>query len=334
MTSGAMSFTKIEVDRNVVREEVLSYLRANREDFVLPQPERWSVGLNMALDMDRLWHVHTTEVGKSLNIFVDEVYERLRSSDKARHTDVPINTSSAMHAYNAYHRTRIKFLILEEIFELIRAGVLINVKFEPERPGASYDFKFSFRKGWIILTNYGAKFVTETLARPYFFEQYLDVLRQIAEPDDVLQGYLSEGLACLRSHLGRAAAVLLRLAAEHTLNLLIDSTKASIQDAKKRNSLERKVKRAGIRIEERAEVIFRKLESEPGLVPHKDAVTNRLRPAFHSTRDLGGRAAHLSSPIRLKEVSDHYTLYEYSVYAISMKIIQHQKTMGQPRPGP
>jgi hypothetical protein len=331
MTTRAMSFTQIEADRNVVREEVLSYLRANREDFVLSQPERWPVGSNMASRMDYLWRGQTSKVGKPLNDFANEVYQRLLSSGKARCTNERVHDNTEMDVFNAYYRLHVRFVILEEIFELIRAGVLINVKFEPM---GSCDFKFGFGRGWVVLTDYGAKFVTETLARPYFFEQYLDVLRQTAEPDDVLQGYLSEGLACLRSHLGRAAAVLLRLAAEHTLNLLINSTKASIQDAKKRNSLEQKVKRAGMRIEERAEVIFRKLESEPGLVPRKDAVTNRLRPAFHSIRDLGGRAAHLSSPIRLKEVSDHYTLYEYSVYAISMRIIQHQKTMEQLRPGP
>lgn len=325
MTSGAMSFTKIEVDRNVVREEVLSYLRANREDFVLPHPERWSVDLNMALDMDRLWHVHTSKIGKSLNDFVDEVYERLRSSGKARHTDVPTNTSSAMHAYNAYYRTRIKFLILEEIFELIRAGVLIEVEFNPEGPGTSYDFEFDFRKGWVVLAAYGAEFVTEALVSPYFVEQYFDVLRQTAEPDDILQGYLSEGLACLRNHLGRAAAILLRGAAEHTLDLLIDSTKVSIQNEKERDRLKGKIRRAGIRIEERAEAIFKKLESAQGLVPRKDAVTNQLRPTFHSIRDLGGRAAHLSSPIQLEEVRNHYTLYASSVYAITMKIIQYQK---------
>jgi len=324
MTSKPMSFTRIEVPRDWVREEVLIYLRENRENFVLSQPERWPRSPGMV----QAWSDHTSKVGRSLNEFVNEVYERLFSSGKARCTLVPVNDSIVMNAHNAYYPTRVKFLILEETFELIRAGVLISVKFELERP-LSYDFEFDFGKGWVVLTDYGARFVTETLVSPYFVEQYFDVLRQAAEPDDELKGYLSEGLACLRNHLGRAAAILLRLAAEHTLNLLIDSTKASIQDAKKRNSLEQKVKRAGMRIEERAEVIFRKLESEPGLVPHKDAVTNRLRPAFHSIRDLGGRAAHLSFPIRLEEVRDHYTLYASSVYTITMKIIQHQEAMRQ-----
>ncbi len=329
MTSKPMSFTRIEVSRDLVREEVLTYLRENRENFLLSQPERWSRSPGMA----QAWSDHTSKVGRSLNEFVNEVYERLFSSGKARCTLVPVNDSIVMNAHNAYYPTRVKFLILEEIFELIRAGVLIDVKFKLERQ-LSYDFEFDFGKGWVVLTDYGARFVAETLVSPYFVEQYFDVLRQTAEPDDLLQGYLSEGLACLRNHLGRAAAILLRLAAEHTLNLLIDSTKASIQDAKKRNSLEQKVKTAGMRIEKRAEVIFRKLESEPGLVPHKDAVTNRLRPAFHSIRDLGGRAAHLSSPVRLEQVKDHYTLYASSVYAITMKIIQYQEAMRQPHAVP
>ena len=330
MTSKPMSFTRIEVPRDWVREEVLIYLRENRENFLLSQPERWSRSPGMA----QAWSDHTSKVGRSLNEFVNDVYERLLSSGKARCTLVPVDDSIVMNAHNAYYPMSVKFLILEETLELIRAGVLIDVKFELERPGLSYDFEFDFGKGWVVLTDYGARFVTETLVSPYFVEQYFDVLRQAAEPDDELKGYLSEGLDCLRNHLGRAAAILLRLAAEHTLDLLIDSTKASIQDTKKCNSLEQKVKRAGMRIEKRAEVIFRKLESASSLVPRREIITNQLRPAFHSIRVLGGRAAHLSSPVRLEQVKDHYTLYASSVYTIAMKIIQYQEVMRQPHAVP
>jgi len=260
-----------------------------------------------------------------VNTFIGEVYERLVSSGKAKRLVKPVNDSTIMNAYNAYFPLQIKTFILEEIFALVNAGILIQAKFKPQHPGINFDFVFDFGTDFVMLTERGVRFLTEEPAIPYFAEQYLDRLRQTAEPDDELKGYLSEGLACLRNHLGRAAAVLLRLAAEHTLNLLIDSTKSAIKNARECSSLERNINKARMNIEERAEAVFRKLESKQELVPHKDAVTNCLRPAFHSVRVLGGRAAHLSAPIQLEEVRDHYTLYASSVYAVMMEIIQHQK---------
>lgn len=324
MTSSPMSFTKMEVSRGLVRDEVLSYLREHLSIFVLSEP------VSGNWDMERTWLEGTPQIGSSVNDFVDEIYQRLLSSGKVRYTNEHVNDSIEMHVYNAYYLLRVKFLILEEIIDLIHTGVLIEVRFKLER-ALAYDFEFTFGAGWVILTDYGVKFITEKLVCPYFVEQYFDRLRQTAEPDDILQGYLSEGLACLHNHLGRAAVLLLRSAAEHTLDLLIESTEASIQSDKERDKLKGKIRSAGIRIEERAEAIFKKLESAQALVPRTDVVTNRLRPAFHSIRELGGRAAHLSYPIQLEEVRDHYTLYASSVYATIMKIIQHQKTVVQPQ---
>jgi hypothetical protein len=59
-------------------------------------------------------------------------------------------------------------------------------------------------------------------------------------------------------------------------------------------------------------------------VPHRDTVTNRLRPAFHAIRDLGGKAAHLASSFDRQDVRNHYTLYASSVFAPVMEIIDHQ----------
>lgn len=314
-----MKYTRIEVSRDLVRDEILNYLRENRQRLVLsPPPSRFGADLS--------WFETTKRIGISVNTFIGEVCERLVSSGKAKCTVIPVNDSTIMNAYDAYFPLQIKTFILEEIFELINVGILIQVKFRPEDPGRNFNFIFDFGTDFVMLTERGVQFVIEEPTIPYFAEQYLDRLRQVAEPDDELKGYLSEGLACLQNHLGRAAAVLLRLAAEHTLNLLIDSTMSAMKNTQERNSLERKINRARMNIEERAEAVFRKLESKQGLVPHKDAVTNRLRPAFHSIRVLGGRAAHLSTPIQLEEVRNHYTLYASSVYAVIMEIIQHQKS--------
>jgi len=321
-----MEYARIQADRETVRMELMLYLREHRQTLVLASPERWSGSVEMDLGAADAWAEHACTVGKPIVDLVAEVYESLLSSGRATRSSVPVAASGLMHAYDAYYPTRVKFLILEEVAELIRAGVLLPVQFRRERPGLSYEIRFEFRDGWVVLTDYGSRFVADEVISPYFAEQYLEVLRQTVEPDDVLQGYLSEGLACLRNHLGRAAAVLLRLAAEYSLDLLIQSTTNAIQDPKERKSLERRIKRAGINIEKRAEVLFRKLESGHELVQHRNAVTNRLRSAFHSVRDLGGRAAHLSASIRLVEVRDHYTLYASSVYSIISETIRYQKS--------
>lgn len=314
-----MKYTRIEVSRDLVRDAILNYLRENRQRLVLSPPPS-------CFGADLSWFETTKRIGISVNTFIGEVYERLVSSGKAKCTVIPVNDSTIMNAYDAYFPLQIKTFILEEIFELINVGILIQVEFKPQDPGRNFNFIFDFGTDFVMLTERGVRFLTEEPAIPHFAEQYLERLRQTAEPDDELKGYLSEGLACLRNQLGRAAVILLRLAAEHTLNLLIDSTMSAIKNTRERSSLERNINRARINIEKRAEVVFRKLESKQGLAPHKDTLTNRLRPAFHSIRDLGGRAAHLSAPIQLEEVRDHYTLYVSSVYAVIMEIIQHQKS--------
>jgi len=320
----AMSYTQIEVSRAAVRVTLLDHLREKRERLVLPPPSH-------APDAVRYWFDATKKAGMSAEKLADETYQRLIESGAARCTEVPVSDSRVMSAYDAHNPLQTKLFVLEEIFELIRAGVLMQVRLVPQHEGRSFDFLFSFGTGHLMLTDQGERFLAEDLAPPYFTEPYLARLRQIAEPDDELQGYLSEGLACLRNHLGRAAAMLLRITAEHTLNTLIESTTVSIGQDKELQKFRGQVRSAGIRIGERAEVVFKKLESSRALLPSKpnfrNMLSQRLRPAFHSIRVLGGNAAHLASPIRLGEVADHYTLYASSVYPITVSIIEHQKTL-------
>jgi hypothetical protein len=313
----SLSFRQIEADRNLVRSEVIEYLRDNEQRMSLRPPPPTP-------DAALAWRDQTCAAGKPLSELVDDVYERLLSSGKATVTLVRVNASTIMHAYDAYYPARTKFLILQEVSELIRTGVLVEVRFFAERPKLSYDCGLKFGAGHVVLTEYGSRYLTEAGIVPHSAEQYLSVLRQIKEPDDVLVGYTTEGLACLRHHLFRAAAILLRAASEHTLDSLVDSTLQSLGSEKERQSLERRIRHAGIRIEQRAEVVSAKLESAQGLVPHRDTVTNRLRPAFHAIRELGGKAAHLASSFDRQDVRNHYTLYASSVFAPVMEIIDHQ----------
>lgn len=321
-----MSYKKIEVSRDLARDQLLRYLRANLQRLLLPEPVRTPLGTA------RQWFERTKKAGRPVNDLASDVFEQLTSLGIATVTDVPVYDSGEMSAYDAYYALRIKMVIVEEIVELVRMGVLAPVGFTPEQERLNFNFVFDVSGRSVIVTEYGVRYLAEASAIPYFADDYLEQLRQIAEPHEELVGYLSEGLACLRNHLARAGAMLLRLAAEHSLNRLIESTEASLGSDKQRQTFTRRIRKAGIRIEKRAEVVFRQLESSSTLIPDtkhsRNEVKNRLRPAFHSIRDLGGRAAHTASKITLEEVRAHYTLYTHSVYGIVVRIIDHQGTLG------
>lgn len=321
-----MNYTQREVRHDLVRAEVLSYLLENRDKFIFSGLQEDAIARGDGLAASK-WQEHVSQVGMSLPEFVDDVYERLHKSGKVICTPKPVSDSIVANTCDTYYATRITYLILDEIVDLVRCGVLVELKFStPARSTGSLDFKL--QSGRLMLTEYGYQFVADPLIVPYFAEEYLDLLRRTQEPDDVLQGYLSEGLACLRHRLNRAAAVLLRLAAEHTLQLLIDSTIAALGNRPKEQAkLEGKIKSAGLRIQDRAEAIFRKLESAADLAPAAADIRNRLRAAFHSVRRLGGRAAHLSETIRSNEIRDHYSLFASSIYSIVMGIIKHQEAL-------
>lgn len=319
-----MSYTEMEVSRAAIRTVLVDYLRENRSKLTLPRPGHIT---NAA----RYWFDATKQTGISVDKLADEIYQRLIGSSVAKCTKVRVDDSTVMNAFKAYIPLRTQITILEEVFELIRAGILMSARLIPRNEGINFDFLSSLDTSSLMLTDYGVRFLDREPIPPYYTEPYLERLRQTAEPDDELQGYLSEGLACLRNHLSRAAAILLRIAAEHTLNALMESTTVSIEQEKEQQKFKGQVRSAGIKIEERAEVVFRKLESSAALIPNRpyfrNMVNHRLRPAFHSIRDLGGKAAHIASAVQLEEVADHYTLYASTVYPITVEIIKHQKAL-------
>jgi hypothetical protein len=215
------------------------------------------------------------------------------------------------------------------LFELIRAGILIQIGYKAKDPERTFDFTFEVNAGGVLLSEYGRKFLSEQPSLPYFTESYLNRLREVADPGDELQAYLSEGLACLRSSLGRAAALLLRLAVEHMLNLLAESTERVLESNKaEKDKFIGEIRRAGVLIEKRTEVILNKLEFGQDLIPQsyfRDGVKHKFRATVHSIRSLGGKAAHISTAIQIEEVQDHYVLFTSTVYPLAMRIIEHQR---------
>jgi hypothetical protein len=220
-----MYYTKISTSRDLIRDEVINCVRESQLSLMLPQPREYTGAY--IVDTHE-WFNQTKQAGISINTFVDTIYNKLISSGKARIENVYVNNSSAMTTFNTYIPLQVKTIILEEILDLIRIGVLTLLQFKPKNQGINYDFVFDVSTDRIILTEYGSRFITEVSPLPFFADQYLGILRQVAEPDDELQAYLSEGIICLRNQLARAAAILLRLAAEHTLDKLIASTKMAI----------------------------------------------------------------------------------------------------------
>ncbi|HEX6293066.1 MAG TPA: hypothetical protein VFZ66_28040 [Herpetosiphonaceae bacterium] len=320
-----MHFTRITISRDLIRDEVINYVRENRASLSLPQPIEYTGAYIVGTHE---WFNQTKQVGISINTIIDMIYNKLISSGKARTENVAVNNSSTMTTFNAYFPLQVKTIILEEILDLTRLGVLTLLQFTPKNQGINYDFVFDVRSDRIVLTEYGSRFITEASPLPFFSNQYLGILRQVSEPDDELQAYLSEGITCLRNQLARAAAILLRLAAEHSLDKLIDSTKLAIPTDQERSSFMEKIRKASTNLQQRAEVAFQKLESSSGLIPSQldKSVRYQLRAAFHSIRELGGRAAHKSNNILLQEVTDHYTLYAGSVYSIVNQVIDYQTT--------
>jgi len=323
-----MIYTKLEVSPQVVHDVLLSYLRENSNSFVIPPP------ISNQIAPDRHWFEATREAGKPLNELIDAVFNQLTVSDMLTREEVPVDDSTVMNAYNAYFPLQIKKIILEEILELIRFGVLFQGKYQPKAPNQNFDFSFDFTHGTVMLTEFGVKFLADEQSPPHYStKQFLERLSQYSEPDEELKTYLSEGLTCLRHHLNRAAAILLRLAAEHMLQQLIQSTEKAISQKAEREKFISYIRKAGIRIEERAEVIFRKLEASSALLPSSgycDEVANRLRASFHSIRTLGGKASHTSAKIQMEEVIDHYSLFASSVYPIIVKIIEYHATLVAP----
>jgi hypothetical protein len=320
-----MDVIRLDSSRQLIREEILDYFELHSESFTISQPEPY---FNV-----QVWIAYITQKGKELDIVIEEIFKRLENSDRMKSVKIPAFDSGTASAFTHYSKTLILMKIYEEIMELIRAGILLRVNLGTKLP--SYEVTFAPNQGdrripeKIFLTEYGEKFIKNRLAIPYYAERYITRLAQVAEPDEELKGYLLEGFACMRAELPRAAAIILRLAAEHMLEKLIQSTVASIEESR-RTEFESKIRSYKVRIEARADTLFKRLESDERLRPPeplKGAMSNQLVPAFHVIRDLGGRAAHLSEVIQMEDVRDAYSLFGNSVYKVIIGVVTYHNNL-------
>lgn len=321
-----MHYSEMKIPREVIREALLNYLRENINQLRLSPPAHFT-------GADRIWFDGTRATGKRLPIVIEQVYENLLASKKILTSDVPVNDSTLMHAYNAYHPLRIKEYILEELMELVRIGILLQMRFKPTDPDRNFDFTFETPSETVMLSDFGIRFLQAQTASPYFIEAYLGKLDEISSLNDELRGYLSEGMMCLRHQLARASALLLRLAAENTLTRLIDEVQNALPSKPQKDKFKASIRNAGIRIEERAEIVFQALEHGELLQNNnrlRDDMRHQLKAAFHSIRASGGRAAHLSDRIEASSVADNYVLFANSVYPIMASLFKHLQQVQSP----
>ncbi len=316
-----MEYTKVEVSRDDVREALLGFLRENQAQMHLVEPVE-----HPDHTAEIVWRDTPTRIGRNTNALVEEVFNRLNASGKLISTRVTVHDSSVMHVRGGYYPASIRAIILEEITRLIRMGVLMEGRFVT-RNQQIYDFIPQREVNCVLLTDFGVRYVMNAQTVPYEASQYLAWLRRTAPPDEELEAYLSEGLACLEHHLARAAAVLLRLAAEHILDLLSDTILSKLPDENRRDGFRKKhnAARNSNNIEQRANVIFTTLDSDPLFVANnrhlQSRLNNELKPGFHGIRELGGGAAHLRTAIDLEQVRSYYHQFAEQVYKISMQII-------------
>jgi hypothetical protein len=315
-----MDVNKLDISLEVLREEILAYLREHRRSFTFDWDKvAMRVGnFNQSLDVK--------QYDKN---FTENIYEWLKSKSKLSHIPVTLNAMDERYrdAFDVFQVIQIKLMIFEEITRLIRLGILVELWLDADMGG--YGVYVKPGKQHIILTEEGKRFLDAV--NPLSFEayQYLNWLRQTAEPDDELQAYLSEGLACLQSNLPRAAAVLLRVALEHILTLLNNVIVNNLPDDKSKKEHWARINRHRGNIEDRAEEIFKVLTSSTLFLGNQNAHQLRnnldtlLRPTFHAIRILGGDAAHPKSILEFSYVKIHYDLFATVVFKTSMEIINY-----------
>ncbi len=113
----SMSYSRMEIPREIIREELADYLRTNSRQLRLSTPS--SANSIIA----NTWLHAIDKVGKNVSDVVQEIYKNLRASGKVQVTQEPVNDSIIQNAFQAYYPLRIRQYILEELMELIRMGV-------------------------------------------------------------------------------------------------------------------------------------------------------------------------------------------------------------------
>lgn len=310
----------------VIRDGLMEYFRKNKRNFVLSFEESSN------------FFTFNSRSGQGFYInrydrqIIENVINLLKASGRLpqRQFDIDPNQKAL---FDNFQTTMIQMVVLEEINHLIRLGVLIEVWLDQD--DSRYATNVWPGNQHLLLTQYGRRFIDNVNVVPIEAEKYINLLRMVAEPDDELKAYLSEGLACLRSNLPRAAAVLLRVALEHLLDLITESIVSKLPSESRKKDHRKKVNAVGNNIRDRIEVNLQVLEVNSEFLSDgtqagrnlKDRLMLQMRPAFHAIRDLGGTAAHPAENIEFENVKTHYDLFATIAYKISMEVIHYISDM-------
>lgn len=312
-----MQFSRINFSYSVIRNELILYLQENKNRLRISEQ-------HVSMKTGWIWVENATNIGISIQKLTEELALRLQNKKLITIEVMPVNNSEIMHTQDAYNRTKLKVAITEIIFEFIRLGIVLPVKFKRE---SQQNFEVTPHSNFehIILSDYGAKYIEDSQVIPYYAEKYIDLLKHTGNPDEELITYLAEGLTCLQNQLGRAAAVLLRLSTEHTLGKLEEALQQKLIEPQK-EEFTRKIKSKRM-FEDRIELLIDDwMLKRPDILTNnglKNSVKNQLKPSIHAIREVGNKAAHISQPMQLENIRDLYTLYANTVYRISSDIIRH-----------
>lgn len=306
-----MEYEELQVDRATVRDVVLTILKSiGSYTQKLRYPARNIHGL--------------TARSRELQAVLEDVYKQLEESGKLKKTIISVNDSSRQRSERIYYRLYIQGIIFEEVMSLVREGIIMLARIDPDP--VAWTGRFIFDPNHILVTEYGERVLANYQVLPYFSEEYIRILRQTHEPDDELKGYLAEGLTCLHHNLPRAAILLLRLPCEHMLQKLVDAIELKLPDETRKNGFKGKIRKASTNLERRANAIFDQLEVDAillGSATHlKDRVLNELKPTFHTIREVAGNAAHRNVPVDRDQVRHFYGAFASTIYPITMKIVQ------------
>src|SRR4051812_49428722 len=128
-----MDVIRLDTTRQLVREEIFEYLEDNSETFTISPPHpAWGI---------EFWINYITGPGKELDTVINEIFKRLENSERMKPVRMPVQDSATVAAGTHYYKTIILMAIYEEIADLIRAGVLLQVNLGTKLP--SYEVTFA-----------------------------------------------------------------------------------------------------------------------------------------------------------------------------------------------
>jgi len=317
MDSGTMTYTRTEVSTDLIRDEVWRYLCESQSGFVLSKPATDAL-------MRRTWLERIPQIGISLNDFADEIYHRLLSSGAAECTSERVSSSIERDMYNAYYPLHAKSLILEEIFNLLRAGVLIEVQFKP-KPSTVYDFEFGFGAGWVVLTDYGKRCIQENRILPHDPQGYLaDLQRRCGALDPEVEVLAHESLLTFQANCLVASVILIGAASEQLIWVLFVSYRDAHQAQADRDRLDQEWESGNRRsITQKFRWLWQKLEARRAELNNAgrlwDGTQGLIQATFDALRTARNEAVHQNRQFERIEANEFlflFTPYTERIYSL------------------